>query len=213
MGIPILAIITAPASLLPVVVGLLRYSKLSLSMKVLLVFCIITSAEIAAEWVLAFHQINNLFLANTGVGIEVLFIASVYVIALDVKNVRIVIVVITALFMCLWVPDRIFLEVPGQINESMAIASRVVISAISIIALHTVARRTTGSLTDEALFWVTTANIRLSTGDIFVLGFSNELLANGISYFTAAWDINWSLDIIAYVLFSKGFFCKATTQS
>ena len=211
-GVPILAYITGFTSLLPAAVGIASYNRISFALKAFAALCIVVCVELAAEFVLAFHQINNSFISNAGLGIEALFLAAVYVLALDVKTVRRVIVAFAILFVCVWVPDKIFFEDPKLINEGMCIISSIFIIAISVITLHTIARKTTNPLTDEPLFWITSANILLSTGDIFVLGMSNELLAMGVPYFTAAWDINWSLDIISYILITKAFLCTVTPQ-
>ena len=212
MGVPIPAYINVFVLLTTTAVGLARFSRLSIALKALTVFCIMLCAESAAEFYLAFHATNNSFVSNAGLGIEALFLAAVYAIALDVKSVRRMIVVLSIVFVCIWVPDKIFFEDPKAINEAMCIISGIFTIVISVIALHTVAKRTTSSLTDEPLFWIATANILASTGDMFVLGVSNELLAMGVSYFTAAWYINWSLDIISYIFYIKAFLCKATPE-
>ena len=204
-----MAVLTFLASFLPLGVGVARYKKLNLAMRAFAAFCCVICVELVVEFVLAFHHINNNFVSNAGLGIEALCLAAVYTLSVDMKSVRRVIIASAVVFVCVWVPDKMFFEDPKQINEAMCIFSSTYVIVISVIALHTVARTTTNPLSDEPIFWITSANILLSSGDIFVLGTSNELLAMGVSYFTAAWYINWSLDIIAYILFTKALLCKA----
>jgi len=80
---------------------------------------------------------------------------------------------------------------------------------MSAVVLHTVARTTTRVLIDEPLFWVTTANLLGAAGAIFVLGAGNELMAMGMQYFVAAWNLNWALETAVYLLFLRGLFCRA----
>lgn len=213
MEFPIMGPISAVTSLIPVAVGVSRYKKLNFAMKAFSAFCIVVSVETAAEYVLAFHQINNNFISNAGLGIEPLSVAAVYALALDDKRIRKALLALMIVFVCVWVPDKIFLEIPTEMNEEMSFVSNIFMIAISIIALHTIARRTTDTLISEPLLWITTANILLAAGDMFVLGLSNEILAMGVSYFTAAWTINWSLDTVSYILFAEGLLCKGALQS
>jgi len=201
------------ASLLPLSVGIVRYKKLSTAMKVFLLFCLLTCLEIVAEFILSYRGINNLFLGNSSFPVETAFIAAVYAFALEGKKVRGVIITLGGIFLFIWTVDKIFFDLPGSINEEMAILSRIFIIVLSVIALHTTARRTMLALTDEPLFWLTSGNLLYSAGIVLLLGLSNEIAAMGVSYFIAAWNINWSLDIIANVMFAKGFLCKVTPRT
>ena len=213
MTIPILAVVSGSAAFIPPGVGLLRFTRQSLAMKVFVAACVLSCLEIWVEYILALNHTNNLFIANYGLAFEVLSTAGVYVLALEGRRVRRLLLAIAAVFLVIWTLDKIFWDVQGQMNEEMGIASRFFIIGLSIIALHTVARRTTGFLTDEPLFWITSANILLSTGVTFLLGMSNELMQLGTDYFTAAWNINWSLEIVGYLMFAKGFLCTVTPQT
>ncbi|HTR82652.1 MAG TPA: hypothetical protein VMM58_13565 [Bacteroidota bacterium] len=213
MNPPVMSLAAGSASLLPLSVGIVRYKKLSTAMKVFLLFCLLTCLEIVAEFILSYRGINNLFLGNSSFPVETAFIAAVYAFALEGKKVRGVIITLGGIFLFIWTVDKIFFDLPGSINEEMAILSRIFIIVLSVIALHTTARRTMLALTDEPLFWLTSGNLLYSAGIVLLLGLSNEIAAMGVSYFIAAWNINWSLDIIANVMFAKGFLCKVTPRT
>jgi len=205
-------ILAGCASLLPAGVGVSRFSRMSSAMKVYALLCVLSSLEIAAEFILFFFHQSGIIVSNIALGIETVFITAVYAIALDMKIVRRVMLVLGACFVGIWVPGIIFIQSPTQFNQAMAIASRIFILVASVIALYVVAKSTAVSLTDEPLFWITSGNILYASGLIFLLAVSNDLLALSPPYFTAAWDLNWSLIIIANVLFAKGLLCKATSQ-
>ena len=105
--------------------------------------------------------------------------------------------------------DKIYFEAPNRLNDKMAIASRVFIIVISVFMIHSIVKHIDHPLTEEPMFWVANGNLMYSTGVLFVVGLSNELLKMGPSYFLTAWHINWSLAIVANVMYAKGFFCTA----
>lgn len=210
---PTIMILAGCASLLPAAVGVSRFSGQKPAMKVYTLLCVLSSLEIAVEFALVFFHQNGIFVSNIALGIESVLMMIVYAIALDVRSVRRTMLVMGACFVCIWVPGIIFIQAPGQFNQAMALATRIFILVPSVIALYVVARRTAVSLTDEPLFWITSGNILYSSGLIFILAVSSDLLALSPPYFTAAWNLNWSLMIVADVLFTKGLLCRTTSQT
>jgi len=210
---PTIMALAGSASLLPAAIGVFRFAKLSSAMKAYALLCVLSSLEIAAEFTFAFYHHNGIIVSNIALGVETIFITAVYAIAFNIKIVRGTMLALGATFALIWVPGSIVIQDPGQFNQAMAIASRIFILVTSVIALYTVATRTAASLTDESLFWITTGNILYASGLIFLLAVSNDLLALSPPYYTAAWDLNWSLIILADVLFAKGLMCRSTSQT
>ena len=204
-------ILAGCASLLPSAAGLSRFKKLSPAMKAYALLCALSSLEIAAEFSCALYRRNGIIISNIALGTEAFFILAVYAIAFRMKAVRYMMVALGVLFLIVWVPGSFLLRAFSEFHQEMAIVTRIVILVSSVIALYTVAARTSVSLTDEPLFWITSGNILYATGLIFLLTVNNDLLAFGPPYFAAAWNLNWVLIIIADALFAKGLLCKATT--
>jgi hypothetical protein len=210
---PTVMVLVACASLLPAGVGIWRFKKLSVAMKVYATLCVLSTLEIAGEFVLTFDNRKSTILSNSALGVEAVALMAVYALAVNEKTVRRVMVALVLFFVCIWAPGVWFLHAPTQFNEEMAIVSRISILFSSVIALYAIARRTTRSLTDEPLFWITSGNIFFSTGVIFILAVSNDLLALSTPYFTAAWNLNWSLVIVADIVFAKGLLCRTISQT
>lgn len=208
MAIPFLAWAALYGSALPAIAGGIRYRRLNLPTKIVFVYCVITALQEFGLLLIAHVYHSNLSWANFFLGLEPVLLGTIYSIALGRGMQRRLVILIGILFVAFWVPDRLFYEVPGRLNESVGMWSRIAVVAMSIIVLHTIAHTTTSVLTDEPFFWFTTASLLNSAGAIFVLGTGNELFAMGMSYFQAAWNLNWSLDLTSYLLYTRGFFCK-----
>ncbi|HTX18293.1 MAG TPA: hypothetical protein VMG34_06510 [Bacteroidota bacterium] len=212
MQAPLISYVAMGSSLVPVAIGYFRFRRLSFAMKLFLGYCIVASAQIAGEYWLALHHMPNAFLANLGLGLEPFYFCIVYAVALGDGSPRRLVLLAGLCYGLFWVPERILHEIPSpQIDETVGIVSRIAIVAMSAIALHNTARRTTTLLTDEPLFWVTTANLVAATGVVFVIVEGNELLQMGMHYFQAAWELNWSLLMLSNLLYSRGFFCKTSS--
>lgn len=194
--------------LIPTAAGIARVKVLSPAMKLLLLFCIYSFAQVGAEFVMGRRHMNNTFLANLGLLLELIFVGGVYWLAFKNKRIQKVIAALVAIFLCIWVVDWAIYHVPGRFNNEMALISRGFIIAFSVLAVHSIAKATSRSLVDEPIFWVSTANILYSVGALFIFGFMNDLLRMGIVYFNAAWYLNWSLAIMANLMFTKGMMCK-----
>jgi hypothetical protein len=212
MEIPWMAHVTSSSFLLPVIAGIARFKRLSIAMKIFLLFCFSTCTEIAGEYVLSWKHINNSFLSNYDSLLESAFIFTVYF--LSIKNIRTkqIISALAVFFLFVWIIDKMYFEIPDQLNDKMAIASRIFIILVSVMTIHAIVQQTNHPLTDEPVFWASGGAVIYSTGVLFIVGLSNELLKMGISYFTAAWYFNWTLAIISNVIFTKGFFTTAKHQ-
>ena len=212
MKVPLIYYVANSSYAIPALAGIVRYKRLSTAMRVFLLFCFLGCLDLSAEIMLGRKNVNNAFLSNYFVLAESAFIFTVYFLSIQSKKARQVISALSFLFLSIWIVDKIFLEVPNQINAEMAIASRIFIIVISVFMIHAVVRRIDSPLTDEPMFWVSSGTLIYSTGVFLIIGLSNEILKMGASYFLAAWSINWSLIIISNIMYTKGFFCTAKYQ-
>src|SRR5208283_163223 len=212
MELPVIAIVAGCSFPIPVIAGIVRFKRLCNAMKVFLLFCIITCTEIVGEYVLGRKHINNTFLSNYSFLIESACIVKVYLLSVESKKVKQIIFALALLFLCIWIIDKIYFEVPNQLNDEMAIASRVFIILISIVAIHSIVKQMNHPFTDEPIFWASSGIVIYSSGVFLIVGLSNEILKMGTSYFLAAWYINWAIAIISNLMYTKGFFCTAKYQ-
>jgi len=207
METPAIAYVSCYSSVIPTIAGIVRLKRLNNAMKIFLLFCIFTCAEIGEEYALGHKHVNNAFLSNYSDLSDSAFIFTVYFFSIESKRIKQIISTLAVLFLCIWIIDKIYFEIPNQLNNEMAVASRIFTIAISVFMIHTIVKRIDHPLTDEPVFWVSISTLIYSAGVFFILGLSNELLEMGTSYFQAAWHINWWLSIISNVMYTKGFFC------
>jgi len=212
MKFPVIGYVASSSYLIPAIAGMVRFNRLNNAMKVFLLFCCFGCIDIGEEIVLSHKHMNSAFLANYFILGESAFIFTVYFFSIGSKRIKQMISTLAVLFLCIWIADKIYFEVPDQINNEMAIASRIFIIVISVFMIHTMVKRVDHPLTDEPIFWVSTSTLIYSTGVFLIIGLGNELLKIGLSYFIAAWYINWSLIIVSNIMYTKGFFCTAKYQ-
>jgi hypothetical protein len=77
------------------------------------------------------------------------------------------------------------------------------------VTLHAAVKDEKSHLLERPVFWVAMGVLLYASGTLLVLGLSNHLLQLGKPYFDVAWHINWSLLIIANLLYTKGMLCKS----
>ncbi|MGA7160861.1 MAG: hypothetical protein WBZ48_07655 [Bacteroidota bacterium] len=212
MKVPFIYYLANSSYAIPAIAGIVRYKRMGKAMRIFLLFCLLGCLDISAEIMLGKKNINNAFLSNYFVLAESAFIFTVYFFSIKSQRARQIISALAFLFLSIWIVDKIYFEVPDQINAEMAIASRIFIIVISVFMMHAVVRRIDHQLTDEPMFWISSSTLIYSAGVFLLIGLSNELLKMGTTYFQAAWSINWSLIIISNIMYTKGFFCTAKYQ-
>jgi len=212
MKLPVIVYFVNASSLFAAIAGIVRYKRLNNAMKVFSVFCVLTCLMEIFELILNRKHINNTFISNYYVPAEMIFISFVYLLSLANKRMQRIISALALLFLCIWVLDKIYFDVSGQVNIEMAVTSRIFIILISVLTIHTIVRQMNHPFINTPMFWVSSGVLLYSTGVALILASMNELIKMGISYYQAAWYINWSLEILCNLMYTKGFFCTAKYQ-
>ena len=212
MKIPVLAHISALTYLIPVLAGTWQFKRLDYPMKIFFLLCVLSLIGVAIEYILSIKHINNSFLINYYFLLDSLFLSVVYSYSIEDKRTKRIILILTMLFIVSWVVDKLMFAVPHQMNSEMAVTSRVYIIVASTLMVLAIMKKTDSLLVDRPVFWVSTGYVLYSAGVVLIFGLSNELLKLGMLYFAVAWHINWSLAIVANLMFTRSFFCKAKQQ-
>jgi ABC-type transport system involved in multi-copper enzyme maturation permease subunit len=103
----------------------------------------------------------------------------------------------------------VFFRDPDHINSGMAMISRTFLIVMALVTLQSAIKDEKLHLLERPVFWVVMGVVLYSAGTLLVVGLSNQLLELGVPYFVVAWHINWSLLIIANLLYTKGMLCKS----
>ena len=209
MPVPILGYIYFVASLVPVSVGFVRFRSIGRPMKVLTVLCVLSLVSATAAFILGRFNINNHFISNAYMPVEVVLIMLVYFFSARVTKHRRVLVGSAVLFVAVWIIDKVLFEIPNQISSRMALVSRLLLIASSLFMISVASNDATAKLSDKAVFWIAAGVILYSAGTFIGVGLANRLLELNVTLFDIAWHINWSLLIISNLFYTKGLLCKS----
>jgi hypothetical protein len=209
MAIPVFGQIHAVSFLVPAATGIIRFSKLCRAMRVLTILCVFACIDIAAQLLVGLWGMKNYFVSDYYRAVEVSLLCVVFLFSVGSKGTRIILGVLGVLFMVIWMVDMIYFYHPDHINSGMAMASRAFLILMSLVTLQTAIKDEKSHLMQRPVFWVVMGVAVYSSGTLLLLGLSNHLLKLGQPYFVVAWHINWSLLIIANLLYTKGMLCKS----
>ena len=212
MKLPLIGLIAVYSFSIPAIAGVARYKRMDTAMRVFAVFCIFSFLLEIFEYVLSLKHVNNTSVSNYYVVFEWIFICLVYLLSLRNEKVKRIVSMVAVLFLCIWILDRIYFDVPGAINSEMAMTSRIFIILVSVLTIHSTVAQTERAFISEPMFWVSSGFLIYSTGVAVIVGLTNTLMKMGTSYYIAAWYINWSLEILSNVILTKGFFCTTKYQ-
>jgi len=209
MAIPVFGQIHAVSFLIPAAAGIKRFSKLSRAMRLLTILCVLACIDIAVQLLVAFGGMKNYFLSDYYRVIEVTLLCVVFYLSSVSKGTRIVLRALGILFVVIWIVDMFYFHDPHRMNSTMAMTSRTFLIVMSLVTLQSAIEDERSHLLERPVFWVVMGVVLYSAGTLLVVGLSNQLLALGKVYFDVAWHINWSLLIIANLLYTKGMLCKS----
>jgi hypothetical protein len=211
MQIPVFAYIATSSYLVPVTFGFVRYRNLNKAMKFFLACCLASALGLLAQFVLGRMRINNLFVINWASLFETSLLGLSLASAAERARARTLYTAIVGTYVVFWIAVYFMDRESGGINTLFMIFSRLVVIALSVHFLYSMTTRFDVNLAAAPMFWVVSGSILYSTGTLFILGFGNELISYGSTFFLAAWHINWALMLISNIMFARGFSCTIRT--
>jgi uncharacterized membrane protein len=194
------------------IIGLVRYKNLEKGVRALVVLCVANCCQTTLSFVLSMIRVRNLELLNDYRPVEIVLLGAVFYLLVQSRLVQRIVVACVALYVLVWLADKFTLDDPSQLNNRMAMLSRLIAIIISIAALYSGQKSLSGSFLRSSLFWVGTAVLLYSSGTLLLLGWSNQLAKSGMDTFITAWQINWVLLIMANLFYMKGLLCKPPRQ-
>jgi hypothetical protein len=194
------------------IIGLVRYKNLEKGVRALVVLCVANCCQTTLSFVLSMMRIPNLELLNDYRPVELVLLGAVFYLFVESSPVRRFLTACVALYVIVWMADKLSLDDPAQLNNRMALLFCLIAIIISIVALHAGQKSMSGSFLRSSLFWVGTAVLLYSSGTLLLLGWSNQLAKYGTDTFITAWQINWVLLSMANLFYAKGLLCKRPHQ-
>jgi hypothetical protein len=208
MAIPLFGEISAATNIIPAGAGIIRFKRLSKSMRFLAILSILACLQIVASYLAALWRQNNLFLDDYYAFIEFIMVWSVYYFSTERRNSKLVLTAFGVVFLVTWLFKVPLYDGPVPIGGTMAVIDRILLIVISLVAAQEVLRGEATHILEKPIFWVVMGILMYATGTIMIFGFSDVLLKSGLAYFNMAWHINWALSIAANLFYTKALMCN-----
>ena len=195
---PPLPYISAASCVIPLSIGVLRYHRLRLEMRLLLLLF----ASMALVEALSFYQAYNyrgtIWLFHLYTPVEYSLLALVFSFWQKRAFLRKMLLYSIPLFVLICVGSELFLATSNNFDNFTASLESVLLVAISSFTLLGINLEDGGNILGDPRFWVGTAVLIYFAGNLMIFGLSEEI--------TFWWTHN-SLNISANLLFSGGFLC------
>lgn len=165
------------STLLPISIGLIRYSKLVQGMLSIFWFCVATLVLESIGTVLWIAKTPNLWIGHIYTIVEFSLLANAYRIALKGFIKPILIPSMILLFTILAVSNTLFLQSFKYNNSNIKIIEAVLLIGLALLLFYKLARELKISRLEKyPMFWVSCAVIIYFSSNIFVFMYSNYLL-------------------------------------
>ncbi len=202
----LLLIVSLCSILIPLITGLILFSKLSPELKLLLFLFFIVAVVDGYTFYLSMNARNPYWVHHIYIPIEYTIIAAVFSFwqrkSWAKKIIRLSI--LPFLVLCVWdISGGGDLKDFNAFPISVAYTLYVGISAYTLVNLN---HGSDKSVARDCRFWIGTALLIYSAGALAYFSFHDMIVAN---YLIEIWAAHLILNIIAYMLYSVGIMCKA----
>src|SRR3990172_9260294 len=126
LNLPVVFYAVIVSSFLTAMVGLVRFRGIDIGAKALAILCVVNYCEGSAAFLLSMMKIRNLELLNDYRPVELLLTACVFYLMVESRFAKKLLVVSSSVFVLVWIADKIYLDDPAQLNNRMALLSRVI---------------------------------------------------------------------------------------
>lgn len=208
MAYPSFSNISAATYAIPAGVGIWRFRKLNKPMKVLVFLTVIACLELGVEFSVAYWKHYNNFVSTYYEFVEFCLLCSIFFMFIDRRGSRVALIALASVYVVIWVIKIPTFYNPAIVAGDVEVLSRIFLVTLSLITLQSILDLGTARLIDTPVFWVVAGVVLYSAGTLLVMGLSTQLMKFGRAYFLAAWDINWALNIVTNLFYTKAFSCK-----
>jgi hypothetical protein len=208
VGYPVFGYICIATFLVPAAVGIKRFTNLGKATRILAILSFIACLEIVAAEIASWLIKSNYLITDTYRGIEASLLCAFFYYCAKENRSRYLLKTMGVVFSLAWIVDLVLMKNPGHINSGMAIVSRLVLIAMSSVALYSLLEDESMNPMEKPVFWVAVGVMLYAAGTLVILALSNYLLKLGLPYFEAGWRVNWTLLILSNLLYTKAMMCK-----
>jgi hypothetical protein len=190
-------------TLLPVFIGILRIKTLSREQRVLFLFSVVVLTTELCCYVLAKFRINNFFVLHIFTPLEFILLSAVYFCKVELKPVKVLLVIIAALFIFLEAADSFLIHNLQSLDSISAASESLLLMLYSLFFFFYLLRTLEyKNPFDNPLFWYNSGVLIYFSGSFFLFIFSNYMLHVSQGYFNDMWHINDLLNVTMNILFA-----------
>lgn len=202
--------IIVPATIvLPLIAGILYYRHLSVAMRFIFYYLVVSGCINVVAVILSYHDMNNLPLLHLLTVAELFFLLRYYTAIIHFKNSRFIINIVCALAILFCIIDAAWIESIFTFNSYSRGLTAIIMIVFSILYFIMPATQ----LKQLIHVYAVAGIISYYAGSFLIFLFANFLKA-GYSLSSVLWVINATLVLIMYLLFTKAFLlCRPTTIS
>ncbi len=209
MTIPVFAHVAAASYFIPAAAGLWFWKRSASPMRIFTLFCVYSTLHLVMEFTLGRFGISNQFLLNYHQIIELLSILYLFHARVPERRTKLLFRSIAGVYSAVWLVNKFFYEDPERFSEGITIAAMLFLMAASVIVLNMIVRTSTEPATHHASFWIALAVLLYGAGTVIITGYSNTILAMGMTAFDIFWHINWGFTVITNIFYARSFLCRS----
>ena len=196
-----LDIISQLFALLPILVGLSRYRRLTVPMKWVVIFFISYFLKDSIAWVHSLKRESNLYLFNLLSFSEIGIVAIIYAFSMPRQSKRIVWFALSCLLV-----NMFFYANEGISVGNLTVARLFIIVIVLVYLTHVLNEALIRNILRHDLFWFSAGLLLYAAGTFFIFLFGKDLFDVSTSYktFDFFWNFQESMFIVFCILTTIG---------
>lgn len=206
--VPALAIASMVSNLLPVVVGVFFRKRLSRGSKLYLALLIFYIPVLILQFTLLIERINNTWILHFYTLIECWVVLSMYSVESSSETLKNLVKWLVYFYSAIWLIAKFTVESFTLYDNYTSTLAALLMVMFAMHGLIDLQRQSGPPIFRKSQFWISTGILIYSVGTMPLFSIANVLLRRPLEEFEGFWAINWSLTILANLIYTKAFTCK-----
>ena len=183
-------------ALLPVVIGLFHYKRLTVPMKWVVLFFATYFLKDSIAWVHSLKRESNLYLYNLLSFFEIGFVTIIYALSIPRQSKKI------ALFAIFCLLANVIFYSKHEIGVgNLTVARLFIIIVVLVYFTHVLNESLIRNILKHDMFWVSAGLLVYAAGTFFIFLFGKDLFDFGNSTAYETFDFYWSFQEIIFIIF------------
>ena len=196
------------STLVVILAGFYVYVRLGKESKIFLLYQIISLLTSTAMVYLALNDISNLWLTHLFTPVQFGFLMWVLSSWQEKPTVKRLFQAIVPAFIFVWAIAAIFVEHKNEFNTFSRPTESILLIIASGYTLYQVNKEKVESLLSQPSFWIGSGTLIYFTGMVILFTVTNVLLRSSEETLRTAWIVNWTMNVVANLLYAGGFLCQ-----